>query len=50
MRNMSIHDKTNFTQWYAECVSTSINNGSCGISNNCFWGRGDTYDCDSTRG
>ncbi|MDD4590167.1 MAG: hypothetical protein PHG06_07030 [Parabacteroides sp.] len=35
----------------AECVnSPSSNNGNCGISNVCFWGRGDVYNCDTTRG
>lgn len=51
-QDVNLADLANATEANAECVSTSFNNGSCGISNNCFWGRGDSsnYNCDTTRG
>ncbi len=49
-QDVNLADLANATEANAECVSTSFNNGSCGISNNCFWGRGESYDCDTTRG
>lgn len=49
-QDVNLADLANATEANAECVSTSFNNGSCGISNNCFWGRGENYDCDTTRG
>lgn len=48
--NVSLSNLVNASSANAECVSTSFNNGRCGISNNCFWGSGNNYDCDTTRG
>lgn len=49
-QDVNLADLANATEANAECVGSSFNNGSCGISNNCFWGRGEDYDCDTTRG
>lgn len=50
VKDVVLSDLVNASEANAECVSTSFNNGSCGISNICFWGRGDDYNCDTTRG
>lgn len=49
-KDVSLSNLVNASNANAECVSTSFNNGRCGISNNCFWGSGSVYDCDTTRG
>lgn len=51
-QDVTLADLANATEANAECASSSFNNGKCGISNVCFWGRGDAadYDCDTTRG
>lgn len=51
-QDVTLTDLANATEANAECPSSSFNNGKCGISNICFWGRGDAsgYDCDTTRG
>lgn len=48
-QDVDLTDLVNSTEANAECAG-GINNGSCGISNNCFWNRGNSYDCDTTRG
>ena len=50
--DVALSDLVNASEANAECMSTSFNNCSCGLSNVCFWGRGDAsdYKCDTTRG
>ncbi len=48
--NVTLQDLIGITDADAECQSSAHNNGTCGISDTCFWGRGTDYDCDTTLG